>query len=137
MNAVLVIPVKLATPSLLKITVFWSKYYDVITSAHDITSKFLSRDSSHVVDLVMWLKFANSERSYLNFNFIKIWPKKQIFEGLLWFKFNGLELKLNMALKLFISVVKRLKLNARMFWGQKIWEKLVRAFLHISSPYPK
>ena len=44
---------KVATPGLLKITVFWNKGYDVIISAHDVTTKILSRDSNYIVDVVM------------------------------------------------------------------------------------
>ena len=33
---------KIATPGLLKVTVFWNKGYDVIISADDVTSKILS-----------------------------------------------------------------------------------------------
>ena len=35
---------KMATPGLLKITVFLNKDYDVIISVDDITNKILSRD---------------------------------------------------------------------------------------------
>ena len=49
----------MATPGLLKIKVFWKKYYDVISSVNDVTRKFLSRDSDYIIDAVMWLKFGN------------------------------------------------------------------------------
>ena len=39
---------------------FWTKRYQVITSVHDVTNKFLSRDSNYTVDVVMWPKFDNS-----------------------------------------------------------------------------
>ena len=48
---------KMATPGLLKITVFWNKGYDVIIYVHDVTSKILFRDSNYVVDVVMSPKF--------------------------------------------------------------------------------
>ena len=51
---------KMATPGLLKITVFWNKGYDVIISVDDVTNKILSRDSNYIVDVVMWPKFGNS-----------------------------------------------------------------------------
>ena len=51
---------KIATPDLLKITVFWNKGYDVIISVDDVTNKILSRDSNYIVDVVMWPKFGNS-----------------------------------------------------------------------------
>ena len=50
---------KMATPSLLKTTVFWNKGYDVIISVDDVTSKILSRDSNYIVDVFMWPKFGN------------------------------------------------------------------------------
>ena len=54
---------KMATPGLLKITVFWNKGYDVIIPVDDITNKILSRDSNYIVDVVMWPKFGNSSIS--------------------------------------------------------------------------
>ena len=53
----------MATPGLLKITVFWNKGYDVIISVDDVTNKILSRDSNYIVDVVMWPKFGNSSIS--------------------------------------------------------------------------
>ena len=50
---------KIATPDLLKIKVFGRKGYDVIISIHDVTSRFLSRDSNYIIDVVMWPKFGN------------------------------------------------------------------------------
>ena len=50
----------MATPGLLKITVFWDKGYDVIISVNDVTKKNLWRDSNYIVDLFMWPKFGNS-----------------------------------------------------------------------------
>ena len=54
---------KMATPDLLKITVFWNKGYDVIIPVDDVTNKILSRDSNYIVDLFMWPKFGNSSIS--------------------------------------------------------------------------
>ena len=54
---------KMATPGLLKITVFWNKDYDVIIPVNDVTNKILSRDSNYVVDVFMWPKFGNSSIS--------------------------------------------------------------------------
>ena len=54
---------KMATPGLLKITLFWNKGYDIITSVQDVSNKILSRDSNYIVDVVMWLKFGNSNIS--------------------------------------------------------------------------
>ena len=50
---------KMATPGLLKITVFWNKGYDVIIFVCDVTKKFLSRDSNYTVDVFMWPQFGN------------------------------------------------------------------------------
>ena len=50
---------KMASPGLLKITVFWNKSYDVIISVDDVTNKILSRDSNYIVDVFMWPKFGN------------------------------------------------------------------------------
>ena len=51
---------KMATPGLLKITVFWNKGYDVIIHVDDVTNKILSGDSNYIVDVFMWPKFGNS-----------------------------------------------------------------------------
>ena len=51
---------KMATPGLLKITVFWNKGYDVIIPVHDVTNKILSRDLNYIVDVFIWPKFGNS-----------------------------------------------------------------------------
>ena len=42
---------KMATPGLLKITVFWIKGYDIIIPVDDDTNKISSRDSNYIVDL--------------------------------------------------------------------------------------
>ena len=54
---------KMATPGLLKITVFWSKGYDVIVSVDDVTNKILWHDSNYIVDVFMWPKFGKSSIS--------------------------------------------------------------------------
>ena len=59
MVTVLMVSVKLATPGLLKIIVFWNKVYDVIISVHDVSNKILSLDSNCTVGVVMWPKFGN------------------------------------------------------------------------------
>ena len=53
-------PAKVATPDLLKITVFWNKGYDVIISVDDVTNKILSGDSNYIVDLFIRPKFSSS-----------------------------------------------------------------------------
>ena len=50
---------KMTTPDLLKITVFWSKDYDVSISVDDVTNKVLSRDSNYFEGVLMWPKFGN------------------------------------------------------------------------------
>ena len=50
---------KMATPGLLKITVFWNKGYDVKISVDDVTNKILSCDSNYIVDVFMWAKFGD------------------------------------------------------------------------------
>ena len=42
---------KMASPGLLKITVFLNKCYDVITPVDDVTNKISSRDSNYIVDV--------------------------------------------------------------------------------------
>ena len=54
---------KMASPGLLKITIFWNKGYDVIIPVDDVTNKILSRDSNYIVDVFMWSKFGNSSIS--------------------------------------------------------------------------
>ena len=43
---------KVATPSLLKITVFWNKGSDVVACVDDVTIKILSRDSNYIVNVL-------------------------------------------------------------------------------------
>ena len=53
MVAILIMSTKLATLGLLKIKVFQNKDHDVIIFVHDVTNKFLSRDSNYIVDVIM------------------------------------------------------------------------------------
>ena len=53
MVAILMISAKMATLGLLKIKVFQSEGYDVLTSVHSLTNIILSRDSNYIVDVVM------------------------------------------------------------------------------------
>ena len=57
------ISAELANLGFLKIKVIWNEKYDVISSVHDVINKILSRDSNHIVDVVMWPKFGNSSIS--------------------------------------------------------------------------
>ena len=50
---------KMATPGILKTTVFWNKGYDAIIPADDISNKISSRDSNYIADLFIWPKFGN------------------------------------------------------------------------------
>ena len=118
MVAILILLAKLGPPGFLKKKVFWNKGYEVIIFAYAVVNNILSRNSNYIVDLVvMWLKFSKNfyERSYHNFNFIKIWPEKTIFfEGCSLFKFNNFGLIIPMALKFYASgVAKRSKLKGR------------------------
>ena len=54
---------KMAMLGLLKIKVFWSKVYEVITYVHEITNKTLSHDSFYIVDVVMCPKSDKSSIS--------------------------------------------------------------------------
>ena len=53
----------MATPGLLKITLFWNKGYDIIISVHGLTKKILSGDSNYMVDVLIRPKFGNSSVS--------------------------------------------------------------------------
>ena len=53
MVTISMMPAIMATLDLLAIRVFWNKVYDVIISVHNATSKFLSRDSNYIIDVVM------------------------------------------------------------------------------------
>ena len=55
--------------------------------------------------------------------------QKADFEGWSWFNFDYLELTPGMALKIYSSVAKRLKLKIKKCWG-----KLEGSFLHFPSP---
>ena len=50
-------------PGLLKATVFQNKVDDVMITTYYVNNKILSRDSSYIVDVVMWQKFGNSSIS--------------------------------------------------------------------------
>ena len=129
--AILMMSAKLATLDLLELKVTWNKGYDVIFFVHDVTNKILSRYSKNIVDVVIWPKFGNYhfyDRSYHYLNFTRTSPEKPIFlRGALGFKFNNLELALCMALRFYKSVVKRLKLKVRKFWG------LIPTFVRVTA----
>ena len=54
---------KLATQGPLKIKIFKNKGCDVITVDYGVTRKILSRDSNHIVDIVISANFGNSSIS--------------------------------------------------------------------------
>ena len=60
---ILMMSAKIATPDLLKITIFWNKGYDVIIYVHDVTIKISSCDSNYIMDVVMWPKLGKSNIS--------------------------------------------------------------------------
>ena len=81
---ILMMLVKMAAPGLLKIPVFWNKGYDNIISVGEVTNKVLSHDSIYIGDMVTCPKFGNLhfyERSNSNLNFIRTWPEKPVFWG--------------------------------------------------------
>ena len=43
----------MATPGLLRITIFWNKGYDVIISVDDVINKILRHNSNYIVDAFM------------------------------------------------------------------------------------
>ena len=57
------LPANIATSDLPQVKIFWDKDYDAIISLHDITKKNLSRDTNHIIDMIMWRKFGNSSIS--------------------------------------------------------------------------
>ena len=60
MVTILIISANMDTPGLLKTKIFWKKGYDVIISAHDVTTPILSRDSKDNINMTMWQKFGSS-----------------------------------------------------------------------------
>ena len=51
MVTILMMSAKFATPGLLKIKISRNKGYDVIIPDYDVISKFLSCDSSYIIDV--------------------------------------------------------------------------------------
>ena len=73
-------------------------------SIYNATNKILSLDSNYIVDVVTWPKFGNSTISM-----------KEVIISSFWFKFNDLRLTQGMALKVYTSAAKGLKLKVRRF----------------------
>ena len=59
MAEILMMSAKLATLGLFKLKEFWYKGCDVIIYVYDATKRILSRDSNHIINVVMWPKFGN------------------------------------------------------------------------------
>ena len=137
---------KMRTPGLLKITVFWNKDYEVINFADGVTSKILSRDSNHIVDVLMWPKFANcsiSLREVITSSTLEGFDQKNRFFGGSWFNLNNLGLALGTNLKFYNSVEKGLKLIVRKFgvliltFVEVTGEKLVGLFAPLLHHHPE
>ena len=93
---ILMMQAKVTTLGLPKITVFWSKGYEVIISVNNVTNKILSHDSNYVVDVFMWPTFGNcsvSMRKQPQF-YKDLSRKTAFFEGWSSFNFNNLRLVL-------------------------------------------
>ena len=133
------ISAKMATPVLLKITVFWIKGYIVIIPVDDVISKILSRDSIYILDVFMWPNFGNSSismRKVITTSILQGFDQENaFFEGWSSLKFNNLGLALVTNLKFYTSVAKGWKLKVKKFWGlictflEVTGEKLVEGFL--------
>ena len=64
---------EMATPGLPKIKVYCYKGYLVIIYVYEVTNKILSRDSNHIVDVVMCPRFGNASISVREVNCIRIY----------------------------------------------------------------
>ena len=119
LGKILMISAKLATPGLLKIKVVWNKGYDVISSVDEVINKISSGDSSHIVNVVMWIKFGNPSITMrelvINCFYKNLTRKINFFEGCSWFKFKSLGLTPGMALEFYISVAIELNLKVKVF----------------------
>ena len=119
--------------NILEIKVFWNKGYDVIFSFHDVTNHILSHDWNYTVPVFMWPKFGNSSISMRKCSIITSilqgfnQKKHFFFESWSWFGFNNLGLALGMSLKVYNSVVIRLKLKVK-----KVW-RLIPVFLEVTG----
>ena len=117
----LMISARLDALGLLKIKVFWNKSYDVIISIYGDTSKILSRDSSHIIDVAMWPKFGTSSITMKEVIIISILlgfdQKNYFFDWCSWFKFSNLWVAVSIAFKFYAIVTKLLKLKVTKFLG--------------------
>ena len=113
MNLVIILMVsaKVATPGLLKGTVFWNKWYDVIIFVNDVVKKILSRDSNYIVDVFMWQSLVTI--AFLWEKLSQPQSKKDLTRKA---AFNNLGLTLGTNLKFYTSAAKELKLKVKRFW---------------------
>ena len=113
--------VKMATPGLLKLRLFWNKDYDVIIPVDDVNNKILSRDSSYTVDVFMWQKFCNcsiSIKEVITTSILYGFVQKTTFsEQWFSFKLNNFGLARCKKFKFYISVAKGFKIKVRKFLG--------------------
>ena len=117
MVTILMISAKMAALGLLKIKVSAIKFMNFV---YDAINKIFSSDS---ILLQMWscdqnlLTLAFLWEKLLQPQFCKdLTSKTNFFEGWSWFKFTNLGLAQGIALKLYRSVVKGLKVKVRKFW---------------------
>ena len=112
---------KMATPGLLKITVFWNKVFDVIVYVNDVTNKILPRYSNYIVDVFMWPKFGNCSFLWEKLSqpqFYKdLTRKTAFFERWSWFKFINLGVTLGRKIEILHQCGKRVKTKSQKVLG--------------------
>ena len=84
MDEILMTSAKLTTLGVLKRKILLNKTDNVLISVYHVTNKVLSRGSNYIVDMAMWLKFANfsiSMKKVLWTQFYKDLTRKTIFWG--------------------------------------------------------
>ena len=119
-TAILVMPTELVTVGVFKIKVFCNEGYDIVISVSGVINKTFSRASNYIVDLGMWPKFGNSNISMRE---VVITRKTDFLRGGLW-SCSILGQMLSMALRVYGSVAKGLKLKVIKFWVMILLEKL-------------
>ena len=128
---------KMTILGLLKINLFWNKGYDVIVFVYGITNNILLRDTSYIVDVIVWPKLGNfsiSKRKVIITSILWGFDQKNFFERWFCFKFNNLGIAQGMALKFYTSMSKGFELQVKTLWGliltfvEVIIEKLIGGF---------